>query len=415
MDILAKTQSNFDTFIKDYIDTLLSSGLEDLGKLLETLDDVLASSRPKHLTIVHKKKRSILTTLGLISFHRRYYYAEINKEYLFYLDAMLQISKRSRMMDDVKFKLIEAASEMSYSKAGRYASCPSCPLSKSTVCRLIKSTDFYVEEVKHLHVNDAKIHIQIDEKYVHVLGKKHQQRLFTCTIFKGVKTVKKRRILLNRTLIAHSNLVKLYKKLNQHLLHRYQVTLDDIVYISGDLAQYIQQSPQSIHVCRAIYVPDKYHVKYALRKTLGLLVTDHEINDPTFQKTLIDALSPLEDDDARKVKNLLKKRPQFIQPYLDSTYEGCSQEAMNSHFYSSRFDKLPNTFHMSTINRLSTVITAKHNHAKLILGFDHETYDPPNLLLGREVMDTLKYSMNTSGMKKYTRKMMDTLQNAYFR
>ena len=55
MDILAKTQSNFDTFIKDYIDTLLSSGLEDLGKLLETLDDVLASSRPKHLTIVHKK------------------------------------------------------------------------------------------------------------------------------------------------------------------------------------------------------------------------------------------------------------------------------------------------------------------------------------------------------------------------
>ena len=88
---------------------------------------------------------------------------------------------------------------------------------------------------------------------------------------------------------------------------------------------------------------------------------------------------------------------------------------MNSHFYSSRFDKPPNTFHMATMNRLSTVITSKHNHAKLILGFKHETYDPPNLLLGREVMDTLKYSINTSGMKKYTRKMIDTLQNAYFR
>ena len=222
-------------------------------------------------------------------------------------------------MDDVKLKLIEAASEMSYAKAGRYASCPTCPVSKSTVGRLIKSTDFYVEEVKHLHVNDAKIHIQIDEKYVHVLGKKHQQRLFTCTIFKGVRTSKKRRILFNRTLIAHSNLSKPYQKLNKHLLNRYQVTLDDTVYISGDLAQYIQQSPQHIHVCRAIYVPDKYHIKYALRKTLGILVTDHEINDP------------------------------------------------------------------------------------------------PNLLLGREVMDTLKYSINTFGMKKYTRKMMDTLQNAYFR
>ena len=62
-------------------------------------------------------------------------------------------------MDDVKLKLIEAASEMSYAKAGRYASCPTCPVSKSTVGRLIKSTDFYVEEVKHLHANDAKIHI----------------------------------------------------------------------------------------------------------------------------------------------------------------------------------------------------------------------------------------------------------------
>lgn len=415
MDILANSQSNFDTLIKEYLQALVSSGLDQLGITLEKLDDALASSRPKHLKMVRKTPRTILTILGLLTFKRRYYYDEINNDYTYYLDSVLAIPKRDHLMNDVKVKLIEAASEMSYAKAGRYASCPLCPVSKSTVYRLIHSTDFYVEEQNHLIENDAKIHIQLDEKYVHILHKKHQQRLFTCTIFKGVLIKKKRRILLNRTLISHSNLQKLYKKLNQILLSRYKVTLDDTAFISGDLASYIQQSPQYIYVCRAVFVPDKYHIKYALRKTLEIPVTDQQINDPAFQTALIDTLSRLDNEDARKVRTLLKHHPIALSHYLDPHYEGCSQEGMNSHFYSSRFDKLPNTFLMPTIDRLSMVINARHNHAKLFLGFATETYDISNPDLGHEVMERLKYSINTSGMKKQTRKILDTLQNPFFR
>ena len=93
---------------------------------------------------------------------------------------------------------------MSYEKAGRYGCEDWLPASKSTVCRLIKHTEFYIVDNNRIIKNDAKVHLQIDEKYIHIKNEKNQKRLLTATIFKVVKIKGRKRILQNRTIISGS-------------------------------------------------------------------------------------------------------------------------------------------------------------------------------------------------------------------
>ena len=411
MDIISSSTTSFEQFVVDYVKDLKISGLSELAKILERIDKNLASRRPKYLRIVKIKPRSILTSIGMLSFKRRYYYDEIECRYLYLLDAFLAIPKRNKLMYDVKIKLIEAASEMSYAKAGRYGSSEDYPVSKSTVCRLIRNSEFIIEDHRALFSNEAAIHVQLDEKFVHVKENKHKKKLYTCTIFKGIRRCGEKRMLQNRTLLANVNLSLLLKRLNLVLKDKYRVFLDDEIFISGDLASYIQHAPDKILVCKARYVPDKYHIKAALKKSLGLVASDEELNDKNYQETLIKALDGLDDDnDARKIKTMLKRNPQCLKAYLNADYEGCSQECMNSHYYCPRFDKVPNVFRLKTLDRLAGVINARENGHRLKLGFEKGLYDLPNFELGGFIIEKGRYDIDKTEMGYRTRRLFNNIE-----
>ena len=106
--------------------------------------DKKSENKQDNLRVIKFKERVIQTSIGLLRFKRRYYYDTYENKYMYLLDVFLSIPKRNRYMDSVKLKIIEAASEMSYEKAGRYGCEDNLPASKSTVCRLIKNTEFYI-------------------------------------------------------------------------------------------------------------------------------------------------------------------------------------------------------------------------------------------------------------------------------
>ena len=62
---------------------------------------------------------------------------------------------------------------------------------------------------------------------------------------------------------------KFFLRINNTLVNIYGVTLDDKVFISGDLVLYIQNSPDKITVCEAEYVADKFYVKLLAKKIIG--------------------------------------------------------------------------------------------------------------------------------------------------
>lgn len=410
MNIITASTSFFERFLVNYIKNWETLGLEQLSKVLQKADDAIAATRPKRYTIINKKPRTIQTTMGMFSFVRRYYYDQIQKEYIYLLDARLGIPKRDKVMYDVKLNVIKLASEMSYSKAGKYGCKDGLPLSKSTVCRLIKNTNYYIEEDNTLIPNDGYIHIQLDEKYVPIV-RSSKKKLYTLTIFKGVKKVGKKRVLLNRTLISGQSLKKLFIRLNKTLKDKYKVTLDDEVFLSGDMAGYIQNASEKVKVCKAKYVPDKYHIEYALKNTVGHKANDYELNDAEFLAGLVKQLKENKKDvDASKLKRLITSNPSCFESYLDQNYEGCSQECMNSHYFAKRFSKIPNKFKKATVDKIANLICAKENGNKIKIGFNTKYYDEVDLHEYEWHQDALyRYDLDTTGMKYETRKNFNKL------
>ena len=323
MDIIPTNTTSFEEIVNYFIKDIKISGLNNIGLFLENLDQFLYENKQSHLRVVKFKERVIQTSIGMLRFKRRYYYDTYEDKYRYLLDAFLSIPKRNRYMDSVKLRIIEAASEMSYEKAGRYGCDEGFSASKATVCRLIKQTEFYLVDDFKIIKNDAKVHLQIDEKYVHIKGEKNQKRLLTATIFKGVKIKGKKRILQNRTIISGSKINPFFKRINNILGKKYGVMINDEIYVSGDLATYIQSSPEKIYVCKAIYVPDKFHIEHTLKQQTGIIANENELNDKSFQEDIISCLKDSINSESKKLLKLLKSNPECLKCYLDPNYEGC--------------------------------------------------------------------------------------------
>ncbi len=411
MTILPNETNNFENFVINFIKNAKEISLKELANQLEIIDKALYVKRPQTLKIIKLKQRSILTTFGMLTFKRRYYFDELEHKYLYLLDAYLNIPKRTKIMVDIKLKLLEAASEMSYLKAGKYGSVDGYPISKSTVYRLIRDSDFYVDENLSLINNSHKVHVQIDEKFVRFTEYQNKKKHYTATIFKGVIKHGYKRKLLNKIMISSNNLNLLFKKINHYLIKKYKVRPEDEIFISGDLASYIQNSPERIFVCNANYVPDKFHIKHAIKEELGYLVTDKELNNPDEINSLINALSKIDSVNARKLRTLFKRNPNCLKAYLDPTYEGCSQECMNSHYYCPRFDNVPNKFNSNTIGKLSMIINAKNNNENIKFGFNNEYEEMPlDMITNYPFKEETKYDIDTRGMKYETHRMFEKIK-----
>ena len=413
MNIVATKLPYFEEIVTDFLNKGKENILDQLRVLLEEIDDKLCLSRPKSLQIIKFKVRTILTDFGLLTFKRRYYLDTLSGEYLYLLDYELKIPKREKVMSNIKLKIIQAASQMSYSKAGYYAAPTGFPISKSSVYRYIRDACIYIEPNNFIKDNDSTIHLQIDEKFINVLGCKNKKKYLTATIFKGVKNIgKKTRIKLeNRTLISAKNEKLLFTKINNLLLKKYNVRPDDEIFVSGDLAQYIQKSTDKIWVCKAKYVPDKYHIKSALLKETGLISRDEDLAESECQKILLESLKETDTVDGRKLRTLLKRNSESLREYINPKYLGCSQEGMNSHYYASRFAKLPMKIGIKNLERLTKLIEANENGSKVKIGFAHEYYIEPLDIIGH--MWNLKeerFVLDTRNMKTETRKIFENIK-----
>lgn len=423
MDILPRVTESLDVillncqkFAKEFISQRLE--IEDRKLYLWTKNDP-----NKRFVLIRKDSRTILTSSGIIRYKRRYYYDKYEKNYVYLLDNQLEIPSHARMSNELILKILDLASIMTYKEVGKHLS-NEFELSKYTIWKTIK--DSYVEcsFSTEINRNGAKVHVQIDEKFINMstkkkrkdkLANKNKKRYYTLTIFAGKHKINKTSYELeNKTVISSSSLPTLKKRLMYLLVNRYKVTMDEEIFISGDLAQYIQRLGEDISICRTKYVPDKYHVYSAIRKEIpGILIDDYSINDKSYQNYLIKNLSDNKDNvDSRKVRRLLLRNPDVFKSYLDKEYLGCSQEGQNSHIYAPRFGKYANRFHPRTIEKLSLIREAIATNNKIIIGSNKRDI-PKKLDIGYIIIDLdgpLKYVLDTSEMKYESRKMFDAIK-----
>lgn len=411
MNILTLKNETFDSFL------LKSHQIfkEDLVKALERYDkDIYCSIDHNRFNLIRIDERTILTTYGILTFKRRYYFDTFLEEYCYLLDNKLQIPKSKRMSNELILKILDLASIMSYKEVGEHLS-NEFVISKYSVWKAIN--DVLLETYFDVCIDrkDYKVHVQIDEKYIGMVKTKNKRKYYTVTIFAGLKNNGRVNTLLNKTVVSSASLNDIKQKVNDLLINRYKVKEDEEIFISGDFATYIQHFGESITCCKSKYVPDRFHVYKTLKDKLppDVIVDDFSLNDKRFRKYLIKKLEEIDDVDAKKLKRLLVNNPKCFKAYLDKDYLGCSQEGQNSHIYAPRFGKYANRFSPSTIEKLSLIREAKAVRAKVILVHkkrkipEHiDTSIPINLYLE----DPIRYVLDTSEMKYETAKMFNAIK-----
>ena len=365
----------------------------------------------KRFVLIRLDERTILSSYGILRFKRRYYYDSFMEEYCYLLDNKLQIPKSKRMTNELILKILDLASIMSYKEVGEHLS-NEFVISKYTVWKTINEVLLETYFDIDIDRKDLKIHVQIDEKFIGMISSINKKKYYTLTIFAGKELIGKTYKLLNKTVISSSKLRDLKDKLNDILVNRYKVSPDEEIFISGDFATYIQNFNESISCCKARYVPDKFHVYKTLKDTLpDVYVDDYSLNDNNFQNYLINELTKIDDDNARKLKNILIKNPKSFKSYLDQEYLGCSQEGQNSHIYAPRFGKYANRFSPSTIEKLSLIREAKTMNAKVILVHKYRKIpEPIDVSMPQPYEDIVKYVLDTREMKFETMKMFNLIK-----
>ena len=398
------------------------NALKKFAKNIIALDNKIYITRdPNRFIFIKKVTKKIISSIGMFDLTRRYYYDSLMNEYVFLLDNQLGIAKNSSITNELRIKILRFAAKMSYREVGEKV-CPNYIFSKTSIYRIIKDTIITdIPENFGIYKKPSSIvHVQIDEKYEPINKKnkykrnekrkddgERKLRYITATIFAGKKKGK----LLNRTILSAFTRKELIDKINFLLVNRYKQTIDDTIYLSGDLAKYIRESAYLISPCKAIYIPDMWHVLRYMNTTevnvSKKMLLKHP--DDVFTKYLIEFT-----DEIKAVYRLYKEDSDCFNKWNLPGYLGCSQECMNSHYYCPRFAKVANRFSKRNFTKLITAIESEANNTKIIISSKKfKIPEPINYLPLETYEEVQKYSLDTRDMKYETYKMFNKIKYGY--
>ena len=121
MDILTQIK-DFETLTNKIIKDTRIIGIKQLENILQNLDDNLASKRDTARFIIKKKvPRTILTSIGKITFSRRYYYDCLENKYVYLLDSIIKIPRYSRISSELKLIFLNALATNSFKNASDFS------------------------------------------------------------------------------------------------------------------------------------------------------------------------------------------------------------------------------------------------------------------------------------------------------
>jgi len=241
-----------------------------IGVYAETVDAAIvedkASRREAGYSVErHGDIRRFQSLVGEISYERTYY-KKASGGYEYLTDTVLGIEPRSRLSDGLSMALVNAAREMSYSKASKHIA--NGGVSRQTVMGRIRQSCVVENPVEGRHCI-PELHIDADEAHVTMRsGRKSEVPLIS--VYEGIETKGKRTSCKNIFHISEYGKTpdELWEQALTEIERRYDLT-DTKVYLHGDGANWIK-------VCydwlpQAIFVLDKYHKNKAIKvMTAGL-------------------------------------------------------------------------------------------------------------------------------------------------
>ena len=149
---------------------VLTLGAGLIGDFLEEMDRMIRDSagRKKHWEIVRRDRKTLLTSIGEVTFLKTMYKNKKTGERRYLLDDMIGIEKNARMTEDAEAALLEEVVETSYRRAGEAVSLTD-HVSKGTVKNKLHQLQFPSEvrqpaekkKVRYLYIDADEDHVPL--------------------------------------------------------------------------------------------------------------------------------------------------------------------------------------------------------------------------------------------------------------
>ena len=142
-DDFLKNPKNFAEYVFGITDLLCKFGTEMLRDSLETMDRMLCESsfRQKSWTIEAHHTKTLITSLGDVTFRKTLFLNRQTKQHSYLLDQILGLEPKQRLTEDAAARMLEEAVQTSYGRGAQQASLGT-QVSRQTVKNRIHALKF---------------------------------------------------------------------------------------------------------------------------------------------------------------------------------------------------------------------------------------------------------------------------------
>lgn len=314
--LINEITNSFNEIFKNNLNPLnLESKIRDVGDLftlklyesfLNYFDESFKKSkqRKKEFNIKETRKRTLITSVGLITINSTSYINKETNEYYIPLRDILHLKPYQRLTNEAEYQLTKYAMEENMSQAARHA-LRNITISRSTVSKKIKVLDGSINEVITKSTNQPNIlYIEMDE--IHANLQKGGNKICPCAIVhEGYEEdFVKRKKLKNIRYFASSKLTyeELWEVIFDYVNKKYDIDKFKVIFVSGDGASGIKNYTNCFPNAKFVLDPFHYirkHLKYIFKDNTEL----RNIADDYIRNDLIDDFKLL-------VKSQIKKYPE---------------------------------------------------------------------------------------------------------
>ena len=317
-------------------------GQDILTEVLEQADEALYETvKPRHAYQVKEKRRArtLVTTFGEITFHRRYYRDVQTNAYTYLLDDWCQLPPYSRIDVSCQAQIADYAKDYSYAKAVKLATPAS--LSRQSAKQILDRIGVLPNTAAPLPEPRKEItHVYVEADEAHIAIQKDRNRqLRQAYVYESKKAVGKNRRELTekRVFTGYGNL---WPELEAYL---YSIYGEPQVTILGDGAAWIQGG--TAYIPYSSCVMDGFHAMKYLRNIAG----------NGAMRPLYEAI--LADDPAQFCREVAKKKR--YSPQRKTGIAKGKQYVLN-HWQSIRqWLQHPETYSSSTEGHVSHLLAAR--------------------------------------------------------
>lgn len=359
--------------------------LDILRNILEYLDLEYKNSkeRKKKYYVQQTRERTLITSLGLITFNKTYYKSKnkINGKYVYYsyLEDCLGIDKWAKMSLSCEVNLINNALDNGMTWAS-VNTIPNYSISRQTISTKIKNINFnYFENIikrqtpKILYIEADEVHANLQSRNK---GTKNKIVPVILTHEGHKEDFVKKKELKNTHYIASSILKtdKLWEETYKYLDTVYDLNKVDKIFLSSDGGSWI--TGYDIAFPNIIFVLDKFHYKKALNYIFKKEPNITNIADNYLRNKMINEFKILVKTQYKLYpdqKNEMIKKQNYLINHIDGIINQnhpdykcpCSMEGHISNKYAKFITSRPHSYSKDGLENITQLLTMKANKIRL--------------------------------------------------